>query len=47
MRVDEVHAFSMARKGSVTAASVLERMLRAQAEEPPVDDELERILRPY
>jgi hypothetical protein len=32
-----------ARKGSVTAASVLERVLRKQAEETDVDDELERI----
>jgi hypothetical protein len=37
----------MARKGSVTAASVLERVLRAQAEETNVDDELDRILRDY
>jgi hypothetical protein len=35
----------MARKGSVTAASVLERVLRAQAEETSVEDELDRIVR--
>jgi hypothetical protein len=35
----------MARKGSVSAASVLERVLRARAEETNVDDELDRILR--
>jgi hypothetical protein len=34
----------MARKGSVTAASVLERVLRTP-EEANVDDELDRILR--
>jgi hypothetical protein len=43
----QILSAEMARKGSVTAASVLERVLRTQEEETNVDDELDRILRDY